>query len=606
MSFADILKQRAEATGQKVIEAEKPVVEKAETKSAFAAALQKRTATKDPNQIDTTFDTGSIPVWSFSTLKDYEQCPYRVYLAKIEKKAQKQSDAASRGEAMHQMAEDFVRAEGGEVPKELAKFDVAFRELQQLHADGKVIMEENWGIRKDWSPCEWKDPEIWGRAKLDVFVQESDTAGKIIDHKGLPLDTPIPTPEGWETMASLQVGDYVFDKDGLPTRVTVKSKVKNIGVFKLAFDDTTEIRCDEEHLWYLFDGSTKIVTDLVVGDCIPVAGPLELPDQDLPLDPYVLGYWLGNGKHTSGEISAALDDEEALRSIFTERGFELSGQAYVKKGSNGWAATIKGIRGHLTRIGVRGNKHIPAPYLRGSYEQRKALLQGLMDSDGSANAFRKSAVFCNTNPVLMGQVYELACSLGLRAKVNSMRVMGFGKMVTALQMSFRPMGFNPFLLPRKAAKMRWEEWGPGRSHRRRIEKIERIASVPTQCIAVEAESRTYLCGEQFCVTHNTGKKFGNELKHGDQGLSYALHAFHRYPELETFKVEFWYLDQADTLQRLFTRRQLGILLPRYHNRAKDMTTAKTFPAKPNCNNCRWCAYGNGKFGTGDCEFAEKQ
>lgn len=605
MSFADVLKKRAEETGQKVIEAEKPVIEKAENKSAFAAALQQRKATQDPNQINTEFDTGSIPVWSFSTLKDYEQCPYRVYLAKIEKKPQKQSDAASRGEAIHQMAEDFVRAGTGEVPKELSKFDIAFRDLQQLFADGKVIMEENWGIRKDWSPCDWKDPDIWGRAKLDVFVQESETAAKIIDHKGLPLDTPIPTPDGWATMASLQVGDYVFDKDGRPTQVTVKSRVKNIGVFKLTFDDTTEIRCDEEHLWYMFDGTTKPVTELIVGDCLPIAKPLELPEQDLPLDPYVLGYWLGNGKHTSGEISAALDDEEALRKIFTTRGFELSGQAYLKNGSKGWAATIKGIRGHLSRIGVRGNKHIPAPYLRGSYEQRKSLLQGLMDSDGSANAFRRSAVFCNTNPVLMRQAYELACSLGLRAKVHTLQAMGFGKTVTAFQMTFRPVGFNPFLLPRKADKMRWEEWGPGLSNRRRIVRIERIDSVPTQCIAVAADSHTYLCGDQFCVTHNTGKKFGNELKHGDQGLSYALHAFHRYPELETFKVEFWYLDHAETLERLFTRRQLGILLPRYHRRAQDMTTAKVFPAKPNCNNCRWCAYGNGKFGTGDCEFAEK-
>ena len=286
MSFANVLKSRAEATGQKEIIAEKVVAEKAEDKGAFAAALQKRKVVQDPNKIETEFETGSVPVWSFSTLKDYEQCPYRVYLAKIEKKPQKQSDAASRGETIHQMAEDFVRTEGGEVPKELAKFDIAFRELQQLHADGKVIMEENWGIRKDWSPCEWKDPDIWGRAKLDVFVRESETAAKIIDHK-------------------------------------------------------------------------------------------------------------------------------------------------------------------------------------------------------------------------------------------------------------------------------------------------------------------------------TGKKFGNELKHGDQGMSYALYAFHRYPEIDTFKVEFWYLDQAETLERLFTRRHLGILLPRYHKRARDMTSAKTFPAKPNCNNCRWCAYGHGKFGTGDCEFAEK-
>ena len=76
MNFADALKKRAEEKGHVAIEATKPVVEKAEDKGAFAAALAKRNEAKDPNAIDVEFGTGTIPVWSFSTLKDYEACPF--------------------------------------------------------------------------------------------------------------------------------------------------------------------------------------------------------------------------------------------------------------------------------------------------------------------------------------------------------------------------------------------------------------------------------------------------------------------------------------------------------------------------------------------------
>lgn len=114
--------------------------------------------------------------------------------------------------------------------------------------------------------------------------------------------------------------------------------------------------------------------------------------------------------------------------------------------------------------------------------------------------------------------------------------------------------------------------------------------------------------ETSCVIGDfkTGRKFGNEMKHSDQGLAYALCAYHRFPEIDSFKIEFLYLDEGAKMERNLSRRQLEVLLPRYHNRALAMTTAKTFPAKSNANSCRFCAYGNNKnkqgkpYGTGTC------
>lgn len=101
------------------------------------------------------------------------------------------------------------------------------------------------------------------------------------------------------------------------------------------------------------------------------------------------------------------------------------------------------------------------------------------------------------------------------------------------------------------------------------------------------------------IDYKTGRKFGNEMKHSDQGLCYAITAYFRFPEKDFFQVEFWYLDQADRMVRSFTRQQLAVLISRYERRALLFTTATTFPAKPNANACRFCPYTNNKSSKGE-------
>lgn len=98
-------------------------------------------------------------------------------------------------------------------------------------------------------------------------------------------------------------------------------------------------------------------------------------------------------------------------------------------------------------------------------------------------------------------------------------------------------------------------------------------------------------GSALIIDYKTGRKFGNELKHGEQGLTYAIAAFMRYPELDFIKVEFWYLDKGEKLIRQYTRQQALVFHPQLHQRAKEMTTATDFPARPSLNACRFCFYG---------------
>lgn len=100
----------------------------------------------------------------------------------------------------------------------------------------------------------------------------------------------------------------------------------------------------------------------------------------------------------------------------------------------------------------------------------------------------------------------------------------------------------------------------------------------------------------------SGKKDGNEVKHGQQGQLYTIATFMKYPDLQVVRVVFEYVDQGKTsLPKTYTREQAMAFLPMFDRRLKAMTTATTFPPKPNRINCPWCPYGPSR-GDGSCEY----
>lgn len=101
------------------------------------------------------------------------------------------------------------------------------------------------------------------------------------------------------------------------------------------------------------------------------------------------------------------------------------------------------------------------------------------------------------------------------------------------------------------------------------------------------------------VDYKTGRKFGNEVKHGEQLQMYALAVFLRYPQVEHVTAELWYLDVND-LTSLDVTRPIGLRqLKPFDKRGRKMTEATEFPANPNAHSCRYCPYHPAK-GTGDC------
>ena len=124
-----------------------------------------------------------VPAWSFSRLKDFEQCPYKAYLRYSEKRpVDMDMTAADRGTMIHTACELFVKGEGDFIT-EMKKFRSYFEDLKAQFAVGGVHLEEDWGFNIDWIPTGWFDENVWCRMKLDNFIEKTEVSGVATDYK---------------------------------------------------------------------------------------------------------------------------------------------------------------------------------------------------------------------------------------------------------------------------------------------------------------------------------------------------------------------------------------------------------------------------------------
>lgn len=385
------------------------------------------------------------------------------------------------------------------------------------------------------------------KGHVDEVIWPSEPGGRweVTDYKGLALDTPIPTPGGWTTMGAVQPGDEVFGSDGRRCRVLVKSAVKQIGTYIVRFGDGAEVVCDREHLWWamrwprgrngktLADGVMEVVgvEDMAaslrqsngqVNWRVPVAGPLDLPAADLVVPPYVLGCWLGDGEEGCGRICG-------IEQTFTEIAREGFTAAPARRGGSE-QRTVYGLHGLLRQVGILRGKNVPDQYLRGSLDQRIALIQGLMDSDGTWNRTRNRAVFTTTSKVLAQAMAELLASCGEKPVTDWRPARGFGLVVDRCAIEWTPTRFNPFRIPVKASLV---PAVPGhlkltRNRWRTVISIEPGPDVMTACIGVDSPDRTYLCGREMIPTHNTPRLASVRLWNDDQFLNELFIQPHGY------------------------------------------------------------------------------
>lgn len=336
--------------------------------------------------------------------------------------------------------------------------------------------------------------------------------------KSCAHDTPILTPNGWRQHGDLGPGDFVFGPDGLPTRVlAISADVDEVVPVTLSNGEV--IRCHLNHEWRVYDrarGAWRVMETREIAARelrngpdgsrggrwtlqLPLAAAVRFKDAVLPVDPYVLGVWLGDGSADRQKIAHHRADTECIDAI-EAAGYPVTA-SYEQKGTGVHYTSFDSLRPLLKAAGLLFDKHIPEAYLRSSVGQRLQLLAGLIDTDGHVEAKTGRVRFSTCSEKLRDGVFDLAAGLGFRPYVvavsPSTSSSGIVGRQTVYQVGFQPTMDVPTRVPRKAIKRFAKQRRIG------IVSVGQVEKAGARSICVEREDGLYLVGRQLVVTKNT-------------------------------------------------------------------------------------------------------
>jgi len=341
----------------------------------------------------------------------------------------------------------------------------------------------------------------------------------VLDYKGLPLDTPILTTKGYKLLESINTNDIIFDKDGNETNIKNISKIHYNPCYEIIFDNGESIIADHEHRWLISFSRGKgkfkdvvLTTEELVevvdkyNNCKNVyylpkilnPKPLNISKKILPIDPYILGAWLGDGTSIAGSITTG--ENTKLWEEIENRGYDIGEN--ISGRTNIQTRTLFGLRTELSKLNLLENKHIPDKYLVSSYNQRLDLLRGFMDADGYYNKKRKRYVMATTRKYQAEYLRDLLATLGIKPSIIFAKKYCDGKTFDGWDVCFTTKE-NPFLL-RNQRGIEYPK--TDKASFRNIKSVVKVNMIPTKCIEVSSSSHTFLAGRSLIVTHNTNKK----------------------------------------------------------------------------------------------------
>lgn len=353
--------------------------------------------------------------------------------------------------------------------------------------------------------------------------------------KGTLLTEVVPTPDGMKVWGSLQIGDYVFDENGNPTKIIGIPFDDITNTYEITFSDGRKTVVSEDHLWNVkcWDKGFKVVdTKTIASDYvkkrkvternpngkeykykIQVSGSVEFnKKEDLLIDPYTMGLLIGGGSfrnvhnHTMF-LAGASEDIDEYREIIPYHIDELS-----SKDNN--IIHINNIKEILKKYDLLDKysyeKHIPYQYLFSSKEDRLNLLKGLIDTDGTVTKSRGTPSYTTTSEQLTDDVCFLVRSLGYNCRKSKKENVGYkdkdGNFVHCRDC------YNVYIytddiicnLKRKISKIqpRISNYHKSKQLYSIITDVKCLGPQHIRCISVENESGLYLTND-FIVTHNS-------------------------------------------------------------------------------------------------------
>ena len=375
------------------------------------------------------------------------------------------------------------------------------------------------------------------KRKTDAEMELANADGTELYLKGfgasaLALDTKLYTDSGYTTIGECRVGDKIYGPNGVQSTIITKSQVFNKPSYRLELEDGRCLTLSDDHINNVYIktsvGNSKFkeknLTTTELMD-IPLRAskpsspnkyepmvyikntkPVEYSSKELPIDPYLLGYALGDGSFQGSQIRIHVQDLD-YDELVTNLGDVTIGKVYTDVRHNksnpvksfGVLKQNNALR-ELTLDGVScKNKFVPNIYKFGSIDQRIALLQGLLDSDGTIDKEGRRIRFSNTSKQLAEDVAELVRSLGGYATITASEGVPGTKNPSTCYRVFIHIDINVFRLSRKSSRFVVSKY---KKDKVAIKSIEKVESVPTQCIAIDSDDHLFLAGD-YVTTHNT-------------------------------------------------------------------------------------------------------
>ena len=352
--------------------------------------------------------------------------------------------------------------------------------------------------------------------------------------KAQPLDSQVLTDGGWVRMGDLKVGDMVKTRSGGSAPITGIFPKGKLDVYQVTFADGRKMLCNDEHLFTIvYKGknsgkpaykervvSVREMLDKGIVDrfgrhrwMVPRFDAMEFKEVEHVIDPYVLGVLIGDGYLTGSGLAFSQNEQDIV-----ERVAGILGEDYrvSKANSDNYSygiralryITINGCHRHpikveLNRLGLEvksPQRFIPDEYMWDSAANRRALLEGLFDTDGCVS-LSGGFSYSTRSEQLAKDVQALARSLGYGSRVNY-NDRGEGGVDISVSIIT-----NDRIFRSSKHNRRFDEYCANRrvihSSRMPIVDIKPLGyKTEMQCIMVDDPDHLYVTDE-YCLTHNT-------------------------------------------------------------------------------------------------------
>lgn len=356
--------------------------------------------------------------------------------------------------------------------------------------------------------------------------------GNLGSGKAQPVDLIIPTPDGNRRFGDLKVGDYVFDKYGKSTKVLGVFNRGRLQNYKVTFEDGRYTYCNKDHLWTV-KSDNENESDIVITteqmllsgifnpNCtckykIPMNGPVEYATADLPVDPYILGCFIGGGNFKEKLLTLSCKDFSVLDRIseilniqpiecydpIHHYKFKMNG-----KSEDSYLSVEDIIDNDVFKLSgtLSKNKFIPDIYKYSSIQQRIELIRGLIDTNTRVNEENEDILdYFTISCQLALDVRSILVSLGIKCHTEEYKKDGdivcyVISIDTTSHMSNLILGKN----------REYQYTGINNSKLKYETSYVSIVSIDNMddkkemiCIKVDNKDELYLTND-YIVTHNT-------------------------------------------------------------------------------------------------------